>query len=253
MQKNKRAGESKLKTKRRRLFLDIESSPNIGLFWEAGYKKNISHDNIIKERAIICICYKWEDEKEVHWLTWDSKQCDKTMLQKFVKVVNEGDELIGHNGDKYDLSYIRTRCLFHGISMIPSYTTIDTLKISRSKFRFNSNKLDYIAQFLGMGKKIHTEFSLWKDILLHKNKTAMAKMVKYCQKDVVLLEKVFKQLSSHIEPKTHFGVVFGQDRDSCPECGSDDFRKYGTRTTATGTRKQLYQCNTCNKYYRRTI
>ena len=32
-----------LKTKRRRLFFDIETSPNIGLFWEAGYKKNIDY------------------------------------------------------------------------------------------------------------------------------------------------------------------------------------------------------------------
>ena len=44
----------------KRLYLDIETSPNIGMFWESGYKKNISYDNIIKERAIICICYKWK-------------------------------------------------------------------------------------------------------------------------------------------------------------------------------------------------
>ena len=33
-----------LKTKRRRLFFDIETSPNIGLFWEAGYKKNVKRE-----------------------------------------------------------------------------------------------------------------------------------------------------------------------------------------------------------------
>ena len=65
-----------------------------------------------------------------------------------------------------------------------------TLKLSRSKFKFNSNKLDYIAKYLGMGEKIKTEFGLWKDIVLNKDKDAMAKMVKYCQQDVRLLEKV---------------------------------------------------------------
>ncbi len=30
----------------------------------------------------------------------------------------------------------------------------------------------------------------------------------------VLLEKVFKMLSNHIEPKTHYGVIFGEDRGS---------------------------------------
>ena len=82
-----------LRTKRRRLFFDIETSPNIGLFWEAGYKKNIDYSNIIQERAIICICYKWEDEKEVYSLQWDSKQNDKTMLLKFIEVANLSTEL----------------------------------------------------------------------------------------------------------------------------------------------------------------
>jgi DNA polymerase elongation subunit (family B) len=243
----------KIRTQRRRLFFDIEVSPNIGMFWEAGYKKNISHENIIKERAIICICYKWEDDKDVMFLQWDSKQSDKKMLEQFVKITNQADELVGHNGDRFDLSWIRTRCLFHKIQMFPNYTTIDTLKISRSKFKFNSNKLDYIAQFLGMGKKIHTDFSLWTNILLNKDKVAMAKMIKYCKMDVILLEKVYKQLSSHIMPKTHYGVIFGGDRSECPECGSDEYIKIGTRVTATGVRHQRKQCKTCNKFYKNTI
>ena len=148
-----------LQTKRRRLFFDIETSPNIGLFWEAGFKKNITTDNIIRERAIICICYKWEDEKEVHSLQWDLRQSDKAMLLKFIQVANQSSEMVGHNGDRFDLAWIRTRCLFHQIDMFPSYVTIDTLKIARSKFRFQSNRLNYIADFLGIGQKIKTEFS----------------------------------------------------------------------------------------------
>jgi uncharacterized protein YprB with RNaseH-like and TPR domain len=241
-----------MQTKRRRLFFDIETSPNIGLFWEAGYKKNIDVSNIVKERAIICICYKWEDEKTVYYLTWDSKQCDKAMLTKFIEVANTSSEMVGHNGDKFDLAWIRTRCLFHKIEMFPKYITIDTLKIARSKFRFNSNKLNYIAQFLGIGQKIKTEYSLWKDILLKKDKVAMAKMVKYCQKDVILLEKVFKLLRGHVENKSHYGTAFGQDRGSCPECGSDDLVKNNTRYTATGLRKIQLRCNTCHTMHTKT-
>lgn len=235
-----------LTTKRKRLFFDIETSPNIGLFWEAGWKKTISVDNIIKERAIICICYKWEEQKEVYEVHWDSKQDDKALLQKFVDIANTADELVGHNGDRFDLAWVRTRCLFHKIPMFPVYTTIDTLKVARGKFKFNSNKLNYIADFLGIGRKIKTEFSLWKDICLNKNKAAMDKMLKYCKKDVVLLESVFKALRGHIEPKTHYGVLFGQDRGSCPECGSDELIISNRRTTATGLKKIQYKCKTCN-------
>lgn len=241
-----------LKTKRRRLFFDIETSPNIGLFWEAGYKKNITTDNIIKERAIICICYKWEDEKEVYSLNWDAKQSDKTMLTKFILVANQANEMVGHNGDKFDLAWIRTRCLFHHIDMFPTYTTIDTLKVARSKFRFQSNRLNYIAEFLGLGQKIKTEYNLWKDILLKNDKIAMEKMIKYCKKDVTLLEQVFKALRSHMTSKTHYGVIFGEDRGSCPECGSDDLIKNNKVVTASGLTRIQYKCKSCNLYHSKT-
>jgi uncharacterized protein YprB with RNaseH-like and TPR domain len=239
-------------TKRKRLFFDIETSPNIGLFWEAGWKKNIDYSNIIKERAIICICYKWEDEKVVHEVHWDAKQNDKALLEKFIKVANQADELVGHNGDRFDLAWIKTRCLYHKIDIFPKYTTIDTLKVARQSFKFNSNKLNYIADFLGLGQKIKTEFGLWKDIVLHKDKVAMDKMIKYCKKDVILLEQVFKTLKNHIPAKTHYGVIFGGDRGSCPECGSDELVVNGRVVRASGIKKIQYRCKTCGKLHFKT-
>jgi DNA polymerase elongation subunit (family B) len=240
------------KTKRKRLYFDIEVSANVGLFWQSGFKLNIGTENIIKERAIICICYKWEEDKDVYYLHWDKKQCDKKLLQDFIKIANEADELVGHNGDKFDLSWIRTRCLFHRIDMFPTYVTIDTLKVARSKFRFNSNRLDYIGKFLGLGQKIHTDFNLWKDIMLNNDKTALNKMIDYCIQDVVLLEKVHKELLLHIPAKTHYGVIFGAYKGSCPECGSDDLVRNNKRVTASGVVKIQMRCNTCGKFHTKT-
>lgn len=233
---------------RKRLFFDIETSPNVGLFWQAGYKQKIDYDNIIKERSIICICYKWEGEEQVSGLTWDKKQCDKRMLKEFIEVANHAQELVGHNGDKFDLPWIRTRCLLHGIDMFPKYTTIDTLKISRQQFRFNSNRLNYIAQYLGIGQKIKTEFGLWKSVLLEKDAEALKHMVEYCKEDVRLLEQVYQKLSPHTYAKTHYGVVYGQDRGTCKNCGSDDLIKQRLRVLASGTRQVEYKCKTCGKY-----
>jgi|JI10StandDraft_1071094.scaffolds.fasta_scaffold146257_4 DNA polymerase elongation subunit (family B) len=234
---------------RKRLFFDIEVSPNMGFFWNPGHKINIGYENIIKERAVICICYKWEGEKQTHSLQWDSKQNDKKILAEFIKVANKADELVGHNGDKFDLSWIRTRCLFHKIEMFPQYVTVDTLKVARSKFRFNSNRLDYIGKFLGLGKKLHTGFDLWKNIVLNNDEKAMNKMVRYCKQDVVLLEKIYTEMKNHIAVKSHFGRRFLQDRGSCPECGSDDLRIVNHRFTASGTKKVQYVCKTCHKHH----
>ena len=74
----------------------------------------------------------WEGEKKVHFLRWDKNQCDKTLLKEFIKVANDAHELVGHNSDMFDLPWIRTRCLFHNIDMFPTYTTIDTYKISKN-------------------------------------------------------------------------------------------------------------------------
>jgi uncharacterized protein YprB with RNaseH-like and TPR domain len=233
----------------KRLFFDIETSPNIGLFWSAGYKQNISPDNIIKERAIICIAYKWAGDKKIHSLTWDKNQDDKAMLAQFIKIANEADELIGHNGDRFDLPWIRTRCLYHRIPVFPNYTTLDTLKNARSKFRFNSNKLDYIAQFLGLGKKLHTGYDLWKKVVLEKDQTSLNYMVKYCKGDVELLEKVFNELSTYIPSKTHHGVLAGNEKCSCPNCSSYEMKYTKTRMSALGMPRIQLQCQDCFKYH----
>lgn len=60
-----REGQSDIK----RLFFDIETSPNIGYFWRTGYNLSITPDCIINERKIICISYKWETEDKIYSLT----------------------------------------------------------------------------------------------------------------------------------------------------------------------------------------
>lgn len=241
-----------IRTKRRRLFIDIETSPNIGFFWKAGYKQRIDYDNIIHERKIICICYKWEEEKEVYSLHWDSKQSDKKIVEQISKILAQATEVVFHNGDKFDLPWIRGRALFHKLEMFPHYSTIDTLKISRSKFNLNSNRLDYLAKYLGIGGKIKTDYSLWRSVVIDKCPKAMEAMIKYCKKDVVLLENVFNRLKTHINSKVHYGVLFGGDRGTCPECGSDDIKIDNRRTTATGIKKIQYKCNTCGRYNSKT-
>lgn len=234
----------------KRLFFDIETSPNLVFSWNVGHECRIDYDNIVKERAIITICYKWQGNPKVYKLTWD-KGDDKKMLQDFIKVMHEADEIIGHNSNQFDTKWIRTRCLYHNIPMAPTFTSIDTLRVSRGGFKFNSNRLDYITKFLGIGKKKETGgFSLWKDVMKGSSK-AMNKMVRYCQNDVVILEKVFKRLNPYITPKTHVGVLMGKSAYTCPECGGNHAQKRGTSVTATGGLKQRLQCQkpTCGKYY----
>jgi len=232
----------------KRLFFDLETSFNIVAAWNVGYKLNLSHDTIIQERAIICVCYKWSDESKVHYLRWN-KGDDKELVTKFMKILASADQAIAHNGDNFDLKWLKTRAIKHGIDAFPNYDTIDTLKLSRQGFRFNSNKLDYIGQFLGVGKKMKTGgFDLWKDIILRNDEEAMNKMIKYCQQDVKLLEMVFNKLNPYVKSKTHVGMMLGGDKCSCPECGSSNYTISKRRMSASGLKKIQLQCRDCGKY-----
>lgn len=185
---------------KRRLFFDLEVSANIVFSWRIGRDIDLSPDNIIQERAIICACYKWEGEDKVHSLKWE-KGCDKDLLIRFSKIVDSADEIIGQNSDRFDIKWLRARCIYHGIPISPKFNSIDTLKMARAGFNFNSNKLDYMGQFLGVGKKIHTEYDLWKKIMMNNCTDSMKKMVTYCQQDVLLLEKVYNKLQPYCPPK----------------------------------------------------
>jgi hypothetical protein len=221
------------------LIYDIETSPNIGWFWRAGFKQNISPEQIIKERGIICVSYKWLGEDQVYNLTWDKNQCDRFLIEQFVEVLNESDMIVAHNGDRFDIKWLRTRALFHRIPMLPNYKQFDTLKVAKSKLYLNSNKLDYISKFLGFEGKIKTDISLWMDIIFNNDRKALNKMLEYCDEDVRQLENVYNELKFIDNPRFHAGVISGKVKQTSPISGGVNIELVKTTTTSSGTIKHI--------------
>lgn len=233
-----------MKRSAKKLFLDIEVSPNIGLFWQPGNKISIPYENIIKERAIICVCWKWAGSREVCDLRWDKRQNDKKLLKEFSKEWDKADVVIGHNGDKFDIKWLKGRVIHHGLPPLSPMPTIDTLKLARQNFYFNSNRLDYLGQFLGLGEKLETGgMKLWRDILLKDCPVSMDKMVKYCKQDVNLLEQVYNHLTIHCPPKIRIDLS-NKEQAVCPHCASTSTKLWGTYHTLAG-QYQRYRCNVC--------
>jgi DNA polymerase elongation subunit (family B) len=190
---------------KKRLYFDIEVSANVVMTWRIGREVSLSTDDILKERAVICICFKWDGEDKVHSLQWKNGD-DKEMLSKFAKVIESANEVVTQNGDKFDIKWLRTRFMYHGIPYPIKLNSIDTLKMARAAFYLNSNKLDYMGEFLGVGKKIKTDYSLWKRIMFDNNKEAMNDMILYCKQDVELLQKVHNKIEVYC-PKKKFKYV----------------------------------------------
>ncbi len=225
----------------KRLMLDIEVSPNIGLFWKPGFKVSIGPDAIVRERAIICACWKWEGEKTVHSAEWDKNQDDRQLLLELLTVMEDADEVIAHFGDGFDVPWIRTRILFHGLNPMPLFKVVDTKAWASKYFLFNSNKLDYLSKFFGSTGKIKTEWQWWVDILMKDCRKTLAKMVYYCKKDVLELEFVYRKLAPHCPSHVHAGVKLGLDKWTCPRTGSKNVKVSKRRVTASGLVKWQMQ------------
>lgn len=239
-------------TKIKRLFVDIETSPNVGYFWSAGYDLRVPAENIIQERAIVCIAWKWQGEAETQALTWTLKgRDDRAMLKKFIAVLQQADEVVAHNGARFDVKWIRTRALKHGLPLFRDIKLVDTLKIAWSKFKFNASTLDYLASFLGIPGKHHAPFSLWKGVM-NGDKESLDRMVAYCRNDVEVLEKVYDKLIPAMKPATHAAVFDREDGTAlwaCPRCDSTNVRKSKTRTSPSGALQHQMLCTDCGEYY----
>lgn len=234
---------------------DIETSHNVVATFRLRDDAPIPHTNILQERYIICAAWKEEDKARLHTVSVldDAKRfkadpCDDWhVVTTLHEVLSGADVSVAHYGDAFDVKYLATRMAFHGLLPLPPHAQFDTQKVARQKFLFNSNRLDYLGQFLGLGRKKSTEPGLWLRALKGDVKAIRA-MVSYNKQDVVLLEKVYQRLkpfaSAHLNRQLVGDI-------GCPRCGSMHTTKQGTHKALTRT-YQRYQCQACGGWFRDT-
>jgi len=233
----------------KRLFFDIETSQYETRSFRIGYNLNLSYDNVTKLAKIICISWNWENEDVIHNLRWDKNRCDKKMVSDFIEILSQADEVVAHNGDRFDMKWLRTRAIYHKIPMRANYKTFDTLKKSKAYFNFPNNRLDTIAQFLSVGAKVkHDGLKMWNEVQ-DGNEFYLNEMVKYCDGDIVVLKDVYLALEKYVKTNTHAGVLNNNLKYSCPCCSSEQITLVKNNVTAMGTIKRLIECNDCNYNY----
>jgi len=159
--------------------------------------------------------------------------------------MNKADLIVGHNGDRFDIRMANAFFVHNGLKPPSPYRTFDTLKVARNKFRFNSNKLGDIAEYLGIGTKLETGgFKLWLGCLRNEP-SAWRKMKRYNRQDVALLEKVYLKL----RPWANHPSIFLK-RKVCPLCGSNNTMRRGYDFLTGGKKRRRYSCNSCGRYIR---
>jgi hypothetical protein len=193
------------------LYLDTEVSKsqmyNYGLRVPSKY---ISPDNLVNEYYIICWAASYVGRDDVwHDCVTPSeakKWTDAKILQKIQKLMKSADIIAGHNVDAYDMKRINTRLLLNGLEPVIGKKTMDTLKIARQKFAFESNRLDYIAQRLGLRPKDDITNEDWNNIVRTGDKATLQKVDKYCQGDVNEGKGVYVRLAKYSGKREDYGT-----------------------------------------------
>lgn len=229
------------------LLLDIETAPMIVLTWQL-FKQHVTEQQIVKDRSILCWCAKWlYDDKIIGSRVSGSEAVngeDYSIMQGIHQLLDEADIVITHNGNKFDLPILNSRFIVNGFDPVSPYQSIDTYKVVRKHFGFDSNKLDQIAKHLGIARKSNAPYKWWYDAVVYGDDGAVQNLFEYCQQDIVVLEEVYTELRPWIKSHPNMNLYIDSDSELCPNCGSDDLNWKGFYYT-TVNKYRAFQCNSC--------
>jgi len=235
------------------LILDIECAPLLSYTWGI-WDQNVGLNQIAKEWSIISWAAKWMDEDKIYYADQRGSkdiEDDKEILIKLWDLMDEAQVICGHNVKRFDIKKINAKFIKHGLRPTNETQVLDTLTMAKSNFAFTSNKLSYIAEYLGVAKKgEHKDFpgfELWRECM-RGNPKAWRELKKYNVQDVHVTEAVYKKLRPFCKTLNH-AIYLDPEEPLVCECGSDRLHSNGFRINNAGKYKRL-RCLECGKNYK---
>lgn len=242
--------EEKIPPQIRILIFDIETLPILAYTWGA-YDQNINIDGVVKDWCILGWSAKWLGSDKIISDILSPKEAiirdDKRLVKDCWKMLDKADIVITHNGRAFDLKKINTRFMYNEMLPPSSYKIIDTLLAARAIFGLTFNRQDYIAKYLGIQRKLHTEFQLWVDCDNGKKK-ALKDMREYNMNDVLMLENIYLRIRPWIPSHPDLSTIANED--GCPSC-MGKYEKIGIYYTQR-RRYFEYRCNSCGAVFHDT-
>lgn len=229
--------------------MDLEISPTIATVWGL-WNQNIGIHNIIGNSEVLCFAAKWHDKDETIFSSVEMTT-KKRMLKEVYKLLEEADVVVTYNGDSFDLKILNKEFALQGWTAPSQYKSVDLLKVMKKRFRFTSNKLDYVAKMFKLGqKKQNATHEIWLNCMNPKSaeyKTSWNIMEEYNIQDIILLENLYTRVLGWI-PNHPNHSAFNNDH-CCPNCSSTNLQRRGKALTQAMT-YQRYQCKDCGAWSR---
>ena len=234
------------------LFLDIETAPILMTSWSMR-SPQASAVWVERDTFILMFSYKWAHEKSVKTCCLPdfprykrSKYDDKDLCGILHRLLDEADIICAHNGDAFDIKKINSRLIVNNFGKPSPFKTIDTLKIARAAFKFDSAKLDNIGRYLSEGRKIpNTGAALWRGCIDGDPKSWRT-MRNYGKQDTALLERVYGRLKSWAP--NHPNMNLYNDGVACPTCQSDNVQRRGV-IIKLNSKRHRFHCQGCGSWF----
>jgi DNA polymerase III epsilon subunit-like protein len=239
----------------RLLFYDTENTQiEVGhRVWDLRLDGYIPHTAVKQPKHLICWSAKFSDETEVRSQVLTPKEAkthdDGRIAEGLADLIDQADYVVAHNGDSFDIKSLNTRLLANKRTPLGNVQSIDTLKMCRTSFRLESNKLDYLAQFLGFDGKLPTSMSLW-DRCWDGERAALQEMRAYNEYDSVLLEHVFHAISPYVKTLPRLVDAAEWRQELCPYCGSLERSKSKVHYRTKASTYPKFRCKGCRREYR---
>ena len=193
------------------------------------------------------MCYSWKElgEKNVHFVSRYDFKTYHDFVESLRTLLHSADVTIAHNGGSFDDKMANRFFVTEGILPPKPRKTVDTRREAKRWFRFESNKLDDLGDFLGLGRKQTIGYADLEDDFMSGNpsRKTVKLMKDYNDQDVRLLERIYLKLRPFMATHPNLGDLGGVD-GICPKCGSGNLHKRGFNRKRSGI-TQRYQCQSC--------
>ena len=246
--------------------LDIERLPGwhstwhrgqtiTGPFWDLneikGWTgKRIHADDVKEWPRTICAAWKWYDQADtVFAAEWQVGGYDGFMRAVW-EVFDRADLIIGHNADRFDARHLMGGWAEMGLPAPSPYKVVDTLKIARGTFAYESNTLDALNKRLGIDAKTDKYDAKIARAAVNGDKEAQARIEMYNRGDIVASEALFDRLRPYARNIPHLGM-WTDDELACPSCGST-MTATGKTVHANVQRYEHLTCPNCGAHARGT-
>jgi uncharacterized protein YprB with RNaseH-like and TPR domain len=152
---------------------------------------------------VLCYCLKGEDGK---WFKRSitpeeirSGVFDKPLLKQFCKDVRHFDRVIGYYSSKFDIPFLRTRCIHHHLDF-PIFKELlhtDMYFVAKRNTLPYSRRLGVLAPFFGIPSKGHPlNGDVWLKCLSG-NQKAIDFVLTHCEEDIISTQKLWKKLNPY--------------------------------------------------------